>query len=138
MLKKIIIFLSIIFINLFSINIIFAECSYNWWDISSAIEWCVGSEDMWLVKADWDMDVAKWFKEKILFWNDKIATFLALGAIFAVVFGSLKMVLSAGEEEKIKKSKEIVKWWLIWLLVVASAWFLVSVVVKVIYSVGNV
>jgi hypothetical protein len=35
---------------------------------------------------------------------------LALGAVFSIVYGSFNLVLSGGNDDKIKKAKDIVKW----------------------------
>ena len=138
MIKKIILLFSLILISFSSFDLTFSACSYNWWDVMWALENCVGDWQTKLVETGSDLDVKTWFKEKITYWTKKIATFLALWAIFSIVFGSLKMVLSTGEEEKVKKAKDIIKWWMIWLLAIVSAGFIVSVVVKLVYSVWNV
>ena len=138
MLKKIILLFSLILISFSSYDLTFSACNYNWWNVMSALEWCVWDWTTDLVET-WDnLEVADWFKTKITDWTTKIATFLALWAIFSIAFGSLKMVLSRWEEEGIKKAKDIIKWWIIWLLAIVSAGFIISVVVKLIYSVWNV
>ena len=109
-------------------------CSYDWeWSVVGALEGCMSGSK--LVKNNWNLKVDDGFKKALIDWTKKIATFLAFWAIFAIAFGSLKMVLSWGEEEKIKKWKDVIKWWIIWFLWVVSAWFLISVVVKVVYTI---
>lgn len=139
MFKRFILLFSLIIIAFLNFDSVFSACSYNWWgDVSNAIENCLWNWETDLVPTGGDLSVETGFKQKITYWNKKIATFLALWAIFSIVFGSLKMVLSAGEEEKIKKAKDIIKWWMIWLLAVVSAGFIVSLVVKLVYSVWTV
>ncbi len=136
MIKKIILLVSLLLISFFSFDLTFsAWCNYNWWDVMSALEGCVWDWKTDLVETWADLDVAGGFKTKIAEWTKKIATYLALWAIFAIALGSLKMVLSRWEEEGIKKAKDIIKWWILGLLWVVSAGFLISVVVKLVYSI---
>jgi len=136
MIKKIILLVSLLLISFFSFDLTFsAGCNYNWWDVMWALENCVWDWNTDLVETWADLEVAWGFKTKIAEWTKKIATFLALWAIFAIALGSLKMVLSRWEEEGIKKAKDIIKWWILGLLWVVSAGFLISVVVKLVYSV---
>jgi hypothetical protein len=136
MIKKIILLFSLVLISFSSFDLTFSACNYISWDISKAIWDCLS--DSKLVETPEKLDVETWFKEKISEWTTKIATFLALWAIFAIALGSLKMVLSGWEEEGIKKAKDIIKWWIIGLLWVVSAGFLISVVVKLVYSIWSV
>lgn len=147
MIKKILIFISLLIFSFFSVDFWYTvDCSYDWnWTVVDSIENCV--DDSTLLKTkniknkDWNiisssnLKVNEWFKEVLIHWTKKIASYLAFWAIFAISFGSLKMVLSRWEEEEIKKWKDIIKWWIIWLLAVASAGFIISVVVKVIYTI---
>lgn len=135
MIKKIILIFSLILISFSSFDLTFSACDYNWWDVMWALENCIEDWKMQLVDPWENVEVDDWFKVKITEWTTKIATFLALWAIFSIVFGSLKMVLSWWEEEKIKKAKDIIKWWMLGLLWVVSAGFLISVVVKLVYSI---
>ncbi len=142
MIKKIILLFSLIFISFSSFNLTFSvfnsNCIYNWWNVMLSLENCVWDWETDLVETWWNLEVADWFKDKITEWTTQIATFLALGAIFSIVFGSLKMTLSRWEEEWIKKAKDIIKWWMLGLLWIVSAGFLISAVVKIIYSVWSV
>lgn len=138
MIKRIFILASLFIITIFSFDISFSACNYNWWDVMWALENCVWDWQTDLVETWDDLKVDTWLKTKIMEWVKKIATFLALWTIFSIAFGSLQMVLSAGEEEAVKKSKDIIKWWLIWFVWVISAGFLISVVVKLVYSVWSV
>ena len=135
--KKFLVLLWLIMISLFSVKFLHAaNCSYDWvWNVGNAIENCVAGYDSKLVNNNWDLKVEDWFKEVLINWTKKIATYLAFWAIFAIAFGSLKMVLSWWEEEAIKKWKDVIKWWIIWFLWVISAGFIISVVVKLIYTI---
>ena len=133
MLKKIILFFAIFFLFLNFSDFLFANCNYNWdWNVADALEnciwwWSTDLVDKWELKVDW------WLKQVIIDFTKKIATYLAFWAIFAIAFGSFKMVISTWEEEQIKKAKNIIKWWILGFLGVISAGFLISIVVKVIY-----
>jgi hypothetical protein len=138
--KKIIILLFIILINFSILDFSYwNNCSYNWvWDVAEAIWDCLGNSSLVEAWNSWNLDVDDWFKEQLINWTKKIATYLAFWAIFSIAFGSLQMVLSWWEEEKIKKWKDVIKWWIIWFLWVVSAGFLISVVVKLIYTIWAV
>lgn len=104
-------------------------------DVRAAIEWCVGGSALVQVA---DARITGGFKTVVIGWVNKIAGFLALGAIFTIAFGSLRLTLSRGEEENIKKAKDIIKWWIIGFLWVVSAWFLIATVVNFIYWLAKV
>ncbi len=76
-------------------------------------------------------------KQKVVFWTNSIATALSLFAIGAIVYGGLMMTISWGEDEKITKWKDIVKWALIGFLAAISAWAVVRLVVEVIFAVAS-
>ena len=107
--------------------------SWSWSDARFALEGCVA--DSALVQPA-DLYVSGWLKDVINWWIAKIAWFLALGAMFAIAFGSLRLTLSMWEDENIKKAKDIIKWWILGFLAVISAGLLISTVVNVIYSIG--
>ncbi len=103
-------------------------------DIRDSLEKCVWSSALVQVK---DAYVTGWLKDVLNGWIQKIAGFLALGAIFAIAFGSLKMTLSMWEDEKIKKAKDIIKWGIIGFIAVISAGFLIATLVNLIYSLAG-
>mgnify|MGYP006945570470 FL=1 len=70
---------------------------------------------------------------KISKWVTNIAFYLGLFAVGAIVYGWLQMTLSAGEDEKIKKSKDIIKWWILGFLAVVFAWVIIKAVIKIMY-----
>ena len=120
-----------------------ADCYYNpeEWDttdvIISALWDCIEwSKVVW---ADWDnlnLDVKRnEFSDNINAWTNNIAIALSILAVASIVFGSLQMTLSAWEDEKITKAKDIVKWWIIWFIGVISASSIIKVLVAVIYGI---
>jgi len=145
MLKKIFIILVLIF-SFWIVNVYWANCNYSLtWSktVLESLEDCIDDTNLVqqakIYDEDWniievkDLKVDNGFKKTIMAWTKKIGWFLGLWAIFAIAFGSLKMTLSGWKEEEIKKGKDIVKWWILWFLLVVSGWFIVWVVVNVIY-----
>ena len=147
MLKKICIFLCVM-ISTFSMVSAWAckddqwqdipcpKCSYNFEngageDIRSKIDGCVQWSDL-IQKSNAKID--SWFKTTLIDWIKKIRWYLALGAIFAIVLGSFQFTLSMGEEEKITKAKDIIKWGVLWLIAILAAGLLIQVVVEIIYK----
>jgi len=133
MIKKIIIsFLLILWLFVISNISYSAPCNYAWWSISSAIDWCLS--DSKLVDASWDQSIEWNFKTKVFGWITKIAWFLWLIAIGAIVWWAFMMVISWGEEEKIKKAKDMIKWAVLWFLWIVLASSLIAIVVNFMYE----
>lgn len=131
MLKKITLF----FILLFSIfiwsNISYATCNYTEWaDLSSFLDDCKPEK---VVSAD-DMTVEWWFKDKINEWITNISLILWILAVWALVYAWLLMQLSAWEDEKIKKGKNIIKWTLTGFLLLISASAIVYIIINVMFG----
>ena len=124
MTRKIIISLLFILISTYMILNVNAGCS--------TIDWCLE----WSLLVDWSGDQAidLWFKDKVLDWVTKIAWFLWLMAVLAIVFWSFMMVISTWEEEKIKKAKDMIKWAILWFLWIVLAASLIEIVVNFMYS----
>jgi len=133
--KKII----LLFILLFSIFFIWSTsfaaspCGYDEEnpDIWSQIDNCL----TWTALIDWgDVKIESWFKANILSIVEKIGIFLSIVAVWSIVYWAFMLTISTWEDEKIKKWKDIVKWWIFWFLAVISAGWLIAVVVNLIYS----
>lgn len=132
------ILLAILFLSFFFIvaEHTFASCVYDWaGDVGAALDGCIWSSTT-LVTA-WDYTVEWGFKYMIQRWTTAIAGVLGLFAVWAIVYGALLMTLSAGEDEKIKKGKDIVKWSILWFIWVVAAGGLISLVVNFIFAVGS-
>jgi low affinity Fe/Cu permease len=99
------------------------------------IDGCMEDTTVVAVKEDGTIEV--WFKNKINKWTNNIALFLGLLSIWAVIYGWLMMTLSTGEDEKIKKAKDIVKWSLLWLLWVILATTIVTLIINLIYGISS-
>ena len=112
-----------------------AACDYTpGGDLTWMIEGCMNDTSVVAVKWDGNIDGDGAFKDKINGWTNNIALFLALLSVGSIIYGGLMMTLSAWEDEKIKKAKDIVKWSLIGFLGVVLATTIVTLVINVIYG----
>lgn len=133
--KKIItlLYVLIILLSFFQLGITHADCTYNeFWTVSQNLDNCLA--DSTLVNPG--NGLIEWgVKDKIVYWTTQIARFLSLIAIWAVVYGAWLMVVSVGDEEKIKKWKDVIKWALLWFLWLLLAWALVRIIIELMFSV---
>lgn len=122
--------LSLLF-SWFSMHSVYADCSYNEasWDPLKSLDECI----KWttVVQVEWTWLTA--IQLKISNWVKNIALYLGFFAVWSIVFGWLQMTLSGWEDEKIKKSKDIIKWWIIGFLWVILAWAIVTAIIKIMY-----
>jgi len=135
MIQKILLILCV-FVSFFFVSDIVsaAGCNYDGTgDIWAALDGCVSGSDF--VK-EWDYTVEGGFKNLVNKWIRAIAGVLGLFAVGAIVYGALLMTLSAGEDEKIKKWKDIVKWSIIGFLGVVTAWGLIAILVNFIFAIS--
>lgn len=137
MIKKIIIFLVLMF-SVFSIWL--ADCIIPEWtdiDVSSAINNCLQGSSV-LVQSPWDnLTVEWWFKDVIYNWVQNIWGILWLLAIWAITYWAFTLVISSWDDEKLKKWKDIIKWWILGFLWVVLASSIIAIIVNVIYSIGS-
>lgn len=106
-------------------------CRYSEWaSLSSFLNWCKPSTVVWSS----DMKVEWWFKGKINNWIKNISLVLWVLAVWALVYAWLIMQFSGWEDEKIKKWKNIIKWTLIWFLLLISASWIVYIVINVMFG----
>lgn len=130
------IFLLLIFIIAFILPVwLFAECNiwsdFNW-SVWSALDTCLSDSNLvdW---SNWTIEV--WLKNLINNWVKNIWSVLWLLAVWFIVYWSLLLTLSAWEDEKIKKAKDVIKWSIIGFLWVIFASSIVLLVVNVMYSI---
>ncbi|MDD5212921.1 MAG: hypothetical protein PHG82_00630 [Candidatus Gracilibacteria bacterium] len=76
------------------------------------------------------------FKTQISTIVKNISIALSLIAVGALVFAGLKMTLSQGKDEDLKKAKDIIKWTLIGYLGMISAGAIIAIVINFIYGLG--
>jgi len=102
-------------------------------DISIALKDCLSDTSVVPVKTD--VDLAGGFQTVIIWWVNNIAILLGILAVWSIVFGSLLLTLSTWEDEKIKKAKDVIKWGILGFLWVVTASTIITVVVKIMYSI---
>ncbi len=133
--KKILLFFILTF-TLFIGNNVFAECKYddkNTTSISSFLNDCKPTSVVWGTWSTANMKIENWFKKKINTWVKNISLILWFLAVGSLVYAGLIMQLSAGEDEKIKKAKNIIKWTLLWFLLLISASGIIYLVINVFF-----
>jgi len=82
-----------------------------------------------------NLDISDWFKQRIESWIWTLWSILAILAVASIVYGSFLLVISGWEEEKLKKWKDVVKWWILWFLWVVFAGALITIVVNIMFSI---
>ena len=123
------------FFLLFWVQATFASCVYDGaGDVGAALDGCIWSSTSLVTAPDYTVEGG--FKYMLQRWTTAIAGVLGLFAVWAIVYGALLMTLSAGEDEKIKKGKDIVKWSILWFIAVVTAGGLIALVVNFIFAIG--
>lgn len=106
-------------------------CTYSEWSsLSSFLESCKPRTVVWAN----NMSVEDWFKAKLNSWIKNISLILWILAVWSLVYAWLLMQFSAGEDEVIKKSKNIIKWTIIWFVLLISASGIIYVVINVMFG----
>lgn len=108
-----------------------ANCSL-WGNLEGSLEGCI--DDSGLLRGPDDILIETGLKEQIITWTNNLAMIIWLLAVGAIVLWGLFMVLAGGEDEKIKKWKDIVFWSVIWFLWLVSASAVIRIVIEVIFS----
>lgn len=132
--KKILSIFIMLSISFFTIWWVWAACEFNEnSEIKGALNGCISTTTV--VHTWWDVDVASdWFKSIINNWTKQIVLILGVLAVGSIVYWALLMTVSAGEDEKIKKAKDIVKWGCIWFVWMITASGIITLVVQIMYS----
>lgn len=134
--KKILLLIVSFLITLLFLNISFwNNCSYNFDDSNDVwgqIDECLN----WSYQISWnDVKLDGGFATQIQKWVNNISLYLWILAVWAIVYWALNMTLSAWEEEKIKKSKDIIKWWIIGFIWLISITAIITLIIKIMYSI---
>ena len=130
MYKIIKLFIIFFFFFVFS-HISFSACEYDW-DINSSLENCFNTGSN-LVNP-WNLEISSWFKDLIFKWIKYLGGFLSLVAVWSIVYWAFMFTISTWDDEKIKKAKDIIKWWILWFLVIISSWAIITIVIEVFYD----
>lgn len=134
--KKIFLFVFVLFLFFSFYNDIFATCTPNadwWFDVGDALDSCLDGTSL----VDWTNAKIDWtwgFSDKIKWWVNNIGIYLWIIAVWSIVYWALLLTLSSGEDEKIKKAKDIIIWWTVWFIWLISASAIINLVVKIMYS----
>jgi len=143
--KKIILWflfiVSIFFIYLLPVNAAVDNsiCPYDEnLNVKNNLEFCLVDSNKLVQPVNWwwELKINWWFKETILKWVKNISIFLSLMAVWSIVYWALLLTISTGEDEKIKKAKDTVKWWMIWFLAIISAWWLIAIIIELVYKIA--
>lgn len=110
------------------------DCDYRWGSLASELEGCLRGSDL---VDSWNGAVESGLKNQINTWTSALAGFFWLLAVGAVVLGAFSIVVSAGDDEKLKKWKDIVKWGLIGFFALVIAGALVKLVIELVFSVAR-
>jgi hypothetical protein len=115
------------FSQIYEVN---AECKYNEsGELSDFLDDCKPDSVVWTP----NMKVEDGFKEILEKWVVNISLVLWIFAVGSLVYGWFLLQLSAGEDEKIKKAKNIIKWTLIWFVLMISASGIIYLVIQVFF-----
>lgn len=104
----------------------------TWQDLTS-LEGCLSDSNVVQTWSWWNLKVSGWFKIVILNFIKNVWTILALAAIGFIAYGSMVLVSSWGNDEKIKKWKNIIKWALIWFTWLVAASWIIAIIINLIY-----
>lgn len=133
--RKILSILSILFFSLFlSFDYSYSECSYSSWVTLKDNLWECFNNSAFVWNNE-DVIIWEWFDKQIQKWTTWIATFLWIMSVFGIVYGTVFMVTSAWEDEKINKWKTAIKWSVIWFIAILSASAIVNIVIKLVYTI---
>jgi len=135
--KKIFIYLVLIISSFcfISHDITFANCSYSGAvTLSGNLNDCFNNWSSSVIPVT-NATIEDGFKTMIVKWIDNIAVLLWVMAVGSLIYGALSMTLSTLDDEKIKKSKDIVKWSLIWFVAILSATTIVTLVINFMYEI---
>lgn len=114
------------------------SCEYNPdSELELNVKGCIESEWSTVVKVSWNAKIEWGFKKMVTNWIDNIALLLWLLSVGSLIYGALSMTLSTWDDEKINKSKDIVKWSLIWFIAVLSAATVVTLVINFMYEIWS-
>jgi heme/copper-type cytochrome/quinol oxidase subunit 2 len=85
-----------------------------------------------------DLNSWSWTNELINSLIQWLWVILAIWAIAMLVYSWFLMTISAGDDEKVKKWKELFKWTIIWFIALVSAWWLVSLLISFIFDFAGI
>lgn len=129
-----IIFLFIIFFTLFfNFDLSYSDCVPPEWDFDVwfQIDDCL----TWSKLVSADATIWWGFANTIKKWVSAISIFLWLFSVLGIVYWAFMLTISAWEDEKISKSKWIIKWSIIGFIWIITASFVINLLIKLFYSI---
>jgi hypothetical protein len=82
----------------------------------------------------WDLIISWGFAEVIKKWTKNISIYLWTFAVFWIVYWWFSLTISAWEDEKVTKAKNILKWAIIWFLLIITTSLIINLIVNLMYS----
>lgn len=133
--KKILIFIALLF-SVFGVSInASAKCEYNEEsaNILGALDTCIEwtrAVNPWEGK---NFTAEKWFKDTVGQITKNLMYIFWIIAVWAIAYGSLMLAISAWNDDKVNKWKNIIKWASFGFLIIVSAGWIITIIVNVIY-----
>jgi len=125
-----------IFFSIFFYTQLSYACEYTEnWNLWSMLNGCKPKTLVWSTQ-DLTLDSSSqksWLKTLILKWITNITVIILILAVASLVYAWLLFQLRNWEDEKVNKAKNLVKWVLIWTLLMVSASWIIALVITVIY-----
>ena len=112
----------------YSTNCVYSESG----SISGFLDDCKPDSLVW-DKIPWYW-VETWLKKIVTDKISDISVILWLLAVAMIVYAGMLMQFSAWDDSKVKKAKDLIKWTLIWVIFLISAWWIVHIVINLMYS----
>ena len=112
----------------YSTNCVYSESG----SISGFLDDCKPDSLVW-DKIPWYW-VETWLKKIVTDKISDISVILWLLAVAMIVYAGMLMQFSAWDDSKVKKAKDLIKWTLIWVIFLISAWWIVYIVINLMYS----
>ncbi|MDD3793184.1 MAG: hypothetical protein PHI37_00015 [Candidatus Gracilibacteria bacterium] len=129
--KKIFYSLVITIIFLLFLPSTFGACDYSeGQSIGTNLDNCLSDSKL----VGTDAKIGGGFDNTIKKWTINISLFLGIASVLGIVYGAFSMTISAGEDEKVNKAKDIIKWSIIGFLLIISASFIINLLVRLFYS----
>jgi hypothetical protein len=133
---KILIYICIISSLLFSYNVSHWKCEINIEDTDSVagmVDNCFKDSETLVIQAD-NLAAGRDTNELIKGYIRSLWWILWVIAILMIVYSGFLMTLSWGDDEKIKKWKDVFKWTIIWFIALVSAGGIISLLISTIFE----
>lgn len=99
-------------------------CTWNECWLQQWVEQVKSSGIMWII-TEW---TASWYIQRVVIY---ILWFLSIIAVILIIYAWFNMLTSAWDDEKAKKSKTIIIYSIIWLVIIFLAWPITTFVIWV-------